>query len=128
MFIGKHGPGPVQESEIQLAVVRQWELPRTGCSFPVVPIILPDGNSDSYSAFLKLNTWIDARSTSLSNAVDAIEEMLRGAKASDPRIAVERCPYLGLASFREEHAPFFHGRERYVPTRFTTLWSAMDLG
>jgi hypothetical protein len=107
--------GRWQQSEAYLSLDRQIGAR----DFPVVPILLP--GADPALGFLKLNTWVDLRS-SLDDpvALRVLELALRGEPPGpdlQPRVAATLatvCPYRGLRPFREEDAPFFFGREEFT--------------
>jgi ABC-type multidrug transport system fused ATPase/permease subunit len=82
------------------------------------PILLP-GVDDPGLGFLGLNTLSDlSHGVDDSNELDALARVIRkipspeGLEASKPRANI--CPYRGLEPFREEDAPFFLGRERFI--------------
>ncbi len=117
VFQGPHGLGPWQQSELDLALVRQNQAKGRGEVFPVVPVLLPKAQELGLS-FLTLNTWVDLRGglddagALRTLALAATGQAPRGAQADDPLGPVPPiCPYRSLAAFREEDADFFFGRE-----------------
>ena len=123
VFVGPHGPGPFQEAEIQLAVVRQWQRVSDADSFVVVPALLRQADLDGFSAFLKLNTFISfqdgVNETSLDELAKSLQPSRHPTAVRENRLEI--CPYLGLETFREEHAKFFFGRESYIDALVTQL-------
>jgi len=113
--IGPNGLGSWQRREMYVALDKQAKAP----GFPVIPVLLPGGNDPALS-FLFLNTWVDLRDgLEDTTLLDALADAIRGRSPdgalsiSDPRAEV--CPYRGLSAFREEDAPFFVGREEFIP-------------
>jgi hypothetical protein len=112
IFIGDE-LGTWQKRELWFALDRQAREEKEGKSFPVIPILLPDG--DPAVGFLSLNTWIDLRVASLAEAVDTLSRSI-GGRVGNGRIRKSStiCPYRALDAFKEEHAAFFFGRENVL--------------
>ncbi len=120
VFLGPNGLGGWQRREIVLALDRQTREEMQGPSFPVIPILLPGVvEPGRYSGFLLVNTFVDLRG-SLDDpaALTRIERAVRGTMAvAEPGPRPETtalCPYRALEPFREEDAPLFFGRDRFV--------------
>jgi len=115
VFVGRE-LGAWQKRELWYALDRQTSEETLGRRFPVVPVLLP--GADQGSGFLFLNTWVDLRAD-VENAseIDALVAALSetAAPATTPaRTDTGICPYRGLYAFREEDAPFLHGREEAI--------------
>lgn len=113
--VGPSGMGPWQQREVNLALERQAADP----SFPVIPVLLP--GADPVLGFLGQNTWVDLRHQ--PDDPGLLEILCRAIRREPPTAALQArvnatlaaiCPYRGLLYFREEDAPFFHGRETAV--------------
>src|ERR1044072_2102209 len=114
VFQGRHGFGACQKREQSLALARQLYEP----NLPVIPVLLP--GADREWGFLFVNTWIDFREgISDARTLTLLAEGIRG-KPPGPNLEHSEnslskiCPYRGLRIFREEHAPFFFGREEFI--------------
>ncbi|MGO9597513.1 MAG: SUMF1/EgtB/PvdO family nonheme iron enzyme [Isosphaeraceae bacterium] len=115
VFLGPNGLGRWQKREMALALDRQTTEP----TFPVIPVLLPEGQVENYGGFLLQNTWADLRGRPDDpDTLDAIARAVRGTAAAGepapPPAAVAICPYLSLNAFHEEDAPLFFGRDRLV--------------
>ena len=100
-----------------LATDRQTKDP----GFPVIPVLL--SVNDPPLGFLSQLTWIDLSGGLVANEqferlVTAVRQAAGGEppSSSDPSPRSTVCPYRGLLPFREEDAPFFHGRDRVSDT------------
>ena len=114
VFLGRE-LGAWQKRELWYALDIQAAEEAAGRAFPVVPVLLPGG--DPGSGFLFLNTWVDLRG-GLDN-VSEVDALVASLTVTSPTAASSRpetgiCPYRGLYAFREEDAPFFHGREEAI--------------
>jgi WD40 repeat protein len=118
LFVGPHSFGQWQLEELELALV--WANQRDG--FRVFAVLLP-GVEDPFDAqrlppFLSTRTWVDLRGgitsrRALQQLLNAIKGVAQGsATPAEPLGGV--APYRGLASFEEQHAEFFFGRETEV--------------
>jgi hypothetical protein len=123
VLIGPRGLGNTQQYERELALVRQSRDP----AFPVVPVVLPDTNTDRPFDFLNLLTWVDF--SHVAKVTDAPDELARllaavhGAAAPGDAVREAICPYRGLDAFREEDAAFFFGRGiSRLPGSFSFGW------
>ena len=116
IFIGPHGLGSWTREEM-------WEaLRRTGFdrNFRLFPVLLP--GLDHFEPadvppFLGSRAWVDLREgietqRGMQNLVNAVLGV--APRGDAPRGRPGPVPYRGLASFDEEHAPFFFGREAYT--------------
>jgi len=114
VFVGPHGFGDWQKSEIYLSLQLQQQAKRRGTVFPVVPVLI--NGADPNASFLFLNTWVDLRGhVSDSAELDACVRGLTGNAADEDRLPpVELQPYRGLYSFREEDRAFYFGRKAIV--------------
>ena len=110
--VGAGDLGPWQMREMNLALERQAREP----GFPVIPVLLP--GADPVLGFLNQNTWIDLREAPDDETL--LSALASAARGEPPRPDIRTamyatrhsvCPYRGLLYFREEDAPFFHGRE-----------------
>jgi WD40 repeat protein len=117
IFIGPHGLGRIQQRERELALLRQASDP----GFPVIPVLLSGTKpADLALGFLALNTWVDLRQGQTDAAIEVLAAGIRGQPPPPDMLAeIQRakagvCPYRGLHFFREEDAPFFHGRDAFV--------------
>lgn len=110
VLMGPRGLGNTQQYERELALVRQTHDP----AFPVVPVILPETNTDLPFDFLRVLTWIDfSHVEKITDAPAEIERLLtaiRGGVNADAPARETLCPYRGLDAFREEDSAFFFGR------------------
>jgi WD40 repeat protein len=118
LFVGPHPLGRWQLEELELALV--WANRRRGCR--VFAVLLP-GAEDPFDPhqlppFLSTRTWVDLRgSTSSRHALQRLLNAIKGiaqSSAAPTESSDDVVPYRGLASFEEEHAEFFFGRERDV--------------
>jgi len=114
VFIGPGGLTGWQRRESEFSLDQQ----RT-TGLPVIPVLLP--RSEPVSGFLRLNSWVDMRGgIDDPIAFDALIAGIDGRAPGPPaeeqirNVRGEISPYRGLASFREEDAPFFFGREVFV--------------
>ncbi len=114
VFIGPGGLTGWQRRESEFSLDQQ----RT-TGLPVIPVLLP--RSEPVSGFLRLNSWVDMRG-GIDDPI-AFEALIAGIDGRAPGPSAEEkirdvrreiSPYRGLASFREEDAPFFFGREVFV--------------
>jgi WD40 repeat protein/energy-coupling factor transporter ATP-binding protein EcfA2 len=109
VFLGPNGIGPVQDFEIQLALIRRTHDKR----FLLIPVLLPGSGE-----IPKLLEPFTARSLreGITNSKAlrglALQLVLPDPEAAERerRLALAE-PYRGLTVFREEDAPFFCGRE-----------------
>jgi WD40 repeat protein len=113
VFLGASGLGSWQKREMWFALDRQAQAEREGKTFPVIPILLPEGNPSP--GFLSLNTWIDLRDDPTDP--ERLESLVRAVQAEAPEATPEAlpsiCPYRGLEPFGEEESAFFCGREAF---------------
>ena len=113
ILLGSSGLGNWQRQELALALDRSAK----DKSFSVIPVLLP--GADPPLGLLGQRTWIEL-TPSDSTAVDILVSAINGEPPSAAlRRAAEEaratvCPYRGLASFREEDAGFFFGRNSTI--------------
>lgn len=123
IFVGPQGLGRIQQRERELAILRQANEP----GFAVIPVLLSGTKpADLALGFLALNTWVDLRQGLTDNAIGILAAGIRGEPtpleilAEIQRAKAGVCPYRGLHYFREEDAPFFHGRDAFVRSLIET--------
>ncbi|MEK7996925.1 MAG: TIR domain-containing protein [Planctomycetota bacterium] len=110
VLVGRSGLGPWQQKEKNLAL----HLQSARLDFQVIPVLL-DGASPPLG-FLGLNTWVTLPPGSGMDdeTLNRIAAELRTTSDLDVApVAAERsarCPYRGLAPFREEDSDLFFGR------------------
>ena len=116
VFISKHGFGPYQETEVQLAIIRQVDERKNGRAFPLIPVLLPGAEPENISGFLRLNHFLDLRNDAAANdQLQSLISTIRGGKPSSiTETEIDLCPYRALRAFREEDAPLFFGREEFA--------------
>ena len=120
VLVGRDGLGPFQMREVEVAIARQALEEAAGRSFVVAPILLP--GSDPPLGFLTLNSWIDLRdsaseSTEIHALVASVRAVQQGVTERPVRSPLQLiCPFRGLATFREEDAAFFLGRDAPAQT------------
>ena len=114
VFIGPTGISPWHNEEMRAAISRRVHEG----SFRVIPVLLPGGQRDKWGrlpTFLSSTTWVEFRAT--LDDENAFHRLLCGINGCEPGLVSGRpltegmAPYLGLESFKQEHAPFFFGRE-----------------
>jgi hypothetical protein len=124
VFIGRE-LGGWQKREMWFALDRQVRMEKQGCTFPVIPVLLP--GADLTPCFLFLSTWIDLRGGPdgmvAAEALEALDVAI-DARAAAPihedsafrtvEHSAAICPYRGLQIFREEDTAFFAGRKAFV--------------
>jgi len=128
VFIGRE-LGGWQKREMWFALDRQVRMEKQGCTFPVIPVLLP--GAELTPCFLFLSTWIDLRGGPdglvAAEALDALDRAIEARAApplhedSDFRTVEHSaviCPYRGLQIFREEDTAFFAGRNAFVSHLF----------
>jgi len=124
--IGPGEMGPWQQREMYLALALQVEAGRAGKKFPVIPVLLPGGESPL--GFLSQHTWVDFRAD-LHDRL-GLEILLRAIRGEPPGPEIEArlketfvtlSPFKGLNFFREEDAPFFFGREAAIEALASAL-------
>ena len=140
IFIGQNGLGDWAREELLVAQDRAAKER----SFRLIPILLP-GVPDPFDygklpPFLTQRTWVDFRRgldqpRPLRTLINAIKGLPPG---SDVALegGAQPCHYRGLATFDEEHAEFFFGRERDIQrllemlkaTRFVAVLGASGSG
>jgi hypothetical protein len=54
VFIGEHGFGPYQETEIHQAIIRHHDEKRNGRTFPVIPVLLPGAELENIPVYLRV--------------------------------------------------------------------------
>lgn len=114
VFVGSAGMTSMQNSEYAQAL-RQHS---NDSNFTITPVLLP--GAEPGGAFLNQNTWVDLRESDYPIAVDTLIRAARGVLAEKEgtstvaEVVKSINPYRGLASFREEQAPLFFGREASV--------------
>jgi WD40 repeat protein len=110
VLIGPQGLGNTQQYERELAFIRQTREP----AFPIVPVLLPNTESDPPFNFLRALTWIDfSKVSKISDAPEELSRLLaaiRGDQTAADSAGIGICPYRGLDAFREEDSAFFFGR------------------
>jgi len=123
VFIGRDGLGSVQKREMQFALARQANAEYSDHKFPVVPVLLPDADSDTVSGFLALNTWVDLRrSVEDAEALTRLASVFRQQVHEQPQQSpLAICPFRGLNAFREEDAQLYFGRETVSKELFDKL-------
>ncbi|MDX6707995.1 MAG: hypothetical protein QOI48_3841 [Solirubrobacteraceae bacterium] len=127
LFVGPHPFGPWQLEELELALVRANQRD----DFRVFAVLLP-GVEDPFDTqqlppFLSTRTWVDLREgvsqRALQRLLNAIKGVSQGSAApAKPLVGV--VPYRGLATFEEDDAEFFFGRERDVQRLLEILKSS----
>ena len=125
LFVGAGPVGTWQLEELELALISANR--RDGCR--VFAVLLP-GAEDPFDPqqlppFLSTRTWVDLRSGTgsrhaLQRLLNAIKGIAQGSAAPTEALGGV-IPYRGLATFEEEHAEFFFGRERDVQRLLETL-------
>jgi hypothetical protein len=119
VFIGSDGIGAWQRPEKELALDRQMREEKAGRRFLVIPVLLPNAETDKVTGFLTRNTWIDLR-LGMDNPATAVAlDALARAVVDEPSIEKEPapellCPYRGLEPFHEDDAPLFFGRDKFA--------------
>jgi WD40 repeat protein len=118
LFVGSYPLSAWQLEELELALV--WANQREGCR--VFAVLLP-GAEDPFDPqqlppFLSTRTWVDLRGgtssrPALQRLLNAIRGVAQGSGAPAGSLG-DVVPYRGLATFEEEHAEFFFGRERDI--------------
>jgi Novel STAND NTPase 1/TIR domain len=118
LFVGPNPVGTWQLEELELALVRANHR----SAFRMFPVLLP-GVEDPFDAqrlppFLSTRTWVDLRSgtsspRALQRLLNAIQGVAHGSDAPAEPLG-DVVPYRGLATFEEEHAALFFGRERDI--------------
>ena len=115
VILGSYGMGPWQQREASLALQRQTHED----TFAVIPVLLH--GADPPLGFLSQNTWVDLRNgLDDSQALDSLTAAVRSEppgevlKARARAVQASICPYRGLNAFREEDAPFFFGRDKFI--------------
>lgn len=113
VFFGRHGMGPVHESERQLLLQRAWNEPE---KFRLIPVLLPGAEKADIKGFMSLHNWVDFREGLDSpHSVERLVAFVLGvAPASDGECQLPGEPYRGLESFDTEHSEFYFGREKQV--------------
>jgi formylglycine-generating enzyme required for sulfatase activity len=107
--IGRHGLGPIQDKEIQLALKMVYDNPAR----KVIPVLLSGAPADpDIPEFLKLKGWVDLRSDNDRGDFRALINAIAGRPRAVHPEKPGTSPYLGLKSFTEETAHHFFGRER----------------
>jgi WD40 repeat protein len=127
LFVGPHPFGPWQLEELELALVRANQRD----DFRVFAVLLP-GVEDPFDAqqlppFLSTRTWVDLREGVSQRALQRLLNAIKGvsqasAAPAEPLVGV--VPYRGLATFEEDDAEFFFGRERDVQRLLEILKSS----
>jgi WD40 repeat protein len=86
-------------------------------SFRIVAVLLPGAPDplDPALAFFQTRPWADLRAGTAGGS-GQLEHALLGATPPLLGSSTDRCPYLGLEPFDEEHADVFVGRERDIST------------
>lgn len=106
--IGKHGQGPVQNGEVQLALKMAFEDPTRR----VIPVLLAGAPENAtMPEFLKLKGWVDLRREDEKGEFRALCNGIRGRARHSPEKSGSN-PYQGLKPFRENNAHLFFGREK----------------
>ncbi len=127
LFVGPHPFGPWQLEELELALVRANQ--RDG--FRVFAVLLP-GVEDPFDAqqlppFLSTRTWVDLRDGVSQRALQRLLNAIKGVSqrsAAPAEPSGDVVPYRGLATFEEDDAEFFFGRERDVQRLLEILKSS----
>jgi len=110
-FLGSRGLGPWQKREVYFALQREIEEKSPGGRFRLIPVLLP--GAEPKLGFLFQNQAVDLRDPTGSPAQLArLMALLEGGTDAEEQAKVMGfSPYPGLATFREEDAPFFFGRD-----------------
>lgn len=112
VFVGAHGLGDMQRWEINRAIAKLTAEQGTG----IIPVLLPGHDLErSPLGELERFTWVDISDRS-SVSIDELAAAVRGERPLSVVARVEearlnRNPFRGLQSFREDDAPYFFGRE-----------------
>lgn len=111
LLIGRDGIRRWVWAETQVALIRHISPHNDHERLPIIPILLPEGDSGCLPAFLslfQLQQWRpdEALPPTLIGAIDKQQDLL------DQHISFEGCPYLGLSAFQPEHARLFFGRRK----------------
>ena len=112
MFVGAHGFGQTQRWEIGRALAVASAQP----SLSIIPVLLPGYNQERAPlGELDRFTWVDLSDRS-ELSLRELAAAIRGERPlslvrAQEEARLERNPFRGLMSFREDDAPYFFGRE-----------------
>ena len=114
VVVGPSGLGDWAREELAVAHDRAAK----DHAFRLFLVLLPDAPeiTDPRLAFLRMRTWVDLRAgaadpEALQDLVSAVTGAARTSPAAGDDIDPAASPYRGLASFEEDHAEYFFGRE-----------------
>lgn len=121
VLVGRDGVQRWVGAEVEVALNRHLSPRGDGPRLPIHPVLLDGASPESLPPFLALFQAVHwAPGNPLPDGLCAA--LLQGQSPVDERPRFEGCPFLGLSTFRREHADLFFGR------RAETLQALAGLG